>query len=116
MSLDLYSDNGDSIIREIITGHVTYNNKLLRHPYFEIDMEKGVGLEGEEAPEIRLSFSNDGGHTWSKLVYSMTPGAIGEYKQRAIKRRLGSSRDRVYKISMSDPVKCVITNAFLEAV
>jgi hypothetical protein len=116
MSLDFYTDDGSSIVREIVTGHIAYNNNLLRHPYFEIDLEKGVGLEGEDAPVILLSHSDDGGHTWSKLVRSMTPGAIGEYTQRAILRRLGSSRDRVYKITVSDPVKWVFTNAFLEAV
>lgn len=116
MSLDTYSDAGTSIKREIVTGHIAYDNRLLRHPYFEIDLEKGVGLEGESEPVMMIAFSDNGGKTWSKLVRSVSPGAIGEYLSRAILRRLGSSRDRVYRITMSDPVKWVITNAFLEAV
>lgn len=116
MNLDFYTDDGDTIKREIITGHIAYNNQLLRHPYFEIDMEKGVGLEGEGEPVMMLSHSDDGGRTWSRLIRTMTPGAIGEYNRRAILRRLGSSRDRVYKITMTDPVKWVLTNAYLEAV
>lgn len=116
MSLDTYDDAGISIKREIVTGHIAYDNKILKHPYFEIDMEKGVGLVGEREPIIMMSFSDNGGRTWSKLVYQLSPGAIGEYKRRAIKRRLGSSRDRVYRLVMTDPVKWVINNAFLEAV
>lgn len=116
MNLDIYTDAGTPIKREIITGHISYNNQVLRHPYFEIDMEKGVGIEGEGDPVLLLSYSDDGGRTWSKLVRTMTPGSIGEYKQRAILRRLGSSRDRVYKVTINDPVKFVVTNAYLEAV
>jgi len=116
MNLDVYTDNGTSIVREIVTGHVFYENKFLLHPYLEIEMEKGVGLEGESAPVIMLSYSDNGGKTWSNLVHQITPGKIGEYYQRAIKRRLGGSRDRVYRLTMNNPVKLVITNAYLEAV
>ncbi len=116
MSLDIYDDDGVSIKREIITGHIAYNNKLLRHPYFEMDMEKGVGLVGESDPVVMLTYSDNGGKTWTNLVHQLTPGSVGEYLKRVIKRRLGSSRDRVYRITMSDPVKWVVINAFIEAV
>lgn len=43
-----------------------------------------------------------------------TAGAIGEYEHRQIWGRLGMARERVYEISISDPVKVVITGAFLE--
>jgi hypothetical protein len=38
-------------------------------------------------------------------------GALGEYKQRAIWRRLGQSRDWVFKFRVTDPVKRVILGA-----
>jgi hypothetical protein len=44
----------------------------------------------------------------------VTPGAIGVYDARAIWRRLGSSDDRVYEFTFSDPVKWIITGAFIE--
>jgi hypothetical protein len=41
-------------------------------------------------------------------------GKMGEYRYRAIMRRLGSSRDRVYELSGTDPVKITIMGAELK--
>jgi hypothetical protein len=115
MSLDILSEAGSSIKREIITNHIGMENRLIRHKKIEIDLEKGVGLEGEDEPKIMLQFSDNGGNTWSNqfdIVFA--PGKIGEYYTRAIYKRLGVSRDRIYKIVVSDSVKWVITNAFIE--
>jgi hypothetical protein len=40
-------------------------------------------------------------------------GKIGEFGYRTFWRRLGSSRDRVYEISGTDPVKIAIMGAEL---
>lgn len=65
-------------------------------------------------PKAMLQWSDDGGHTWSNEHW-VSIGKIGEYKRRAIWRRLGSSRDRIYKVTISDPVKVVMLGAYLEA-
>ena len=44
-----------------------------------------------------------------------TIGKVGRYKNRAIWRRLGWSRDRIFDVSVSDPVKTVIVSANLKA-
>ena len=54
-------------------------------------------------PIINLRWSDDGGHTWSNY-YPVGVGQAGDFKTRAIWRRLGRSRDRVYELSMSDPI------------
>lgn len=48
------------------------------------------------------------------FTHFKTPGAMGVYDSRVIWRRLGSSYDRVYEFTFTDPVKWVITNAFIE--
>lgn len=83
----------------------------------QIDLESGVGLNlGQGSnPEVMLRWSDDGGHTWSN--YHTAPiGKIGEHYRRVFFRRLGMTlklRDRVYELSMTDPVKTAIVGAEL---
>jgi len=66
-------------------------------------------------PELMLRWSDDGGHTWSNEHWS-TMGKIGEYGRRVFWRRMGMTlklRDRVYELSMTDPVKIAIMGAEL---
>ena len=65
-------------------------------------------------PQAMLRWSNDGGSTWSK-EYWVSIGTIGRYKNRAIWRRLGTARDRIFEVSITDPVKAVIVSANLKA-
>jgi hypothetical protein len=65
-------------------------------------------------PKAMLRWSNDGGSTWSK-EYWQNIGQQGKYKNRAIWRRLGMSRDRIFEVVVSDPVKAVIVSANLKA-
>ena len=63
-------------------------------------------------PELILSWSDDSGHTWSH-EHRLAAGPIGEYGQRALWRRLGRSRYRVYRVVVSDPVKWAFVDAYL---
>jgi hypothetical protein len=77
-------------------------------------METGVGDAATGfAPACALSWSDDGGHRWSG-EYAASMGAAGRYKTRAVWRRLGSFRDRIFRIAISDPVKRVIIGASIE--
>jgi hypothetical protein len=73
----------------------------------------GIGDPNGRDPMINLRWSNDGGHTWSN-EYSAGAGKAGEYTKRVMFRRLGRARDRVYEISMSDPIPWRITDAYLK--
>jgi hypothetical protein len=64
-------------------------------------------------PQAMLRWSNDGGSTWSK-EYWVTIGQLGKYRNRAIWRRLGQARDRVFEVSITDPVNAVIISANLK--
>jgi hypothetical protein len=65
-------------------------------------------------PQAMLRWSNDGGSTWSK-EYWVQIGQLGKYRNRAIWRRLGTARDRVFEVSITDPVNAVIVSANLKA-
>jgi len=65
-------------------------------------------------PQAMLRWSNDGGSTWSK-EYWVSIGKLGKYQNRAIWRRLGMARDRIFEVSITDPVNAVIVSANLKA-
>lgn len=111
-----YTDDGQPIRRIRRAPHITSD---LQRQYFhelQIQFQPGVGLstgQGED-PQAMLRWSNDGGSTWSN-EYWTTIGKQGKYQNRAIWRRLGWSRDKVFEVSISDPVKAVIVSANLKA-
>lgn len=65
-------------------------------------------------PQAMLRWSNDGGSTWSSEHWTSI-GKQGRYLNRAIWRRLGTARDRIFEVAITDPVKAVIVSANLKA-
>mgnify|MGYP003337856141 FL=1 len=118
--LDYYKDD-DAIQRWYRTWRAlpTGQNNLKRTAQhsLQLDCETGVGLntgQGDD-PQVMLRWSDDGGHTWS-YEHWKSMGKIGQYGFRTIWRRLGMTtkiRDRVYELSMTDPVKIAIMGAEL---
>lgn len=104
------------ITRERVAPHISKTGNFTRHNAFELDMETGVGLDGGvqgSNPTATLFYSDDGGTSW-RSAGSRSIGAIGERKKRPVWRRLGSARDRVYKVRITDPVKTVLIGANLD--
>ena len=117
LSKKFYYDNGAAISRERITPH-TLTKDLDRVTYhsFQLDLEAGVGADGSGQgvnPQVMLQWSDDGGHNWSN-EYWQSAGAIGATSTRVLWRRLGQSRDRVFKVKMTDPVKWRVLGAQLQ--
>lgn len=111
-----YEDDGNKIRRVRRCPHITTD---LQRQYFEelqLQFQPGVGLisgQGDE-PQAMLRWSNDGGSTWSNEHW-VSVGKMGKYLNRAIWRRLGWARDRIFEVVVTDPVKFVIVSANLKA-
>lgn len=80
----------------------------------QVFLEVGLGtVSGQgQNPVLMLRWSDDGGHTWSN-IHTVSAGAMGAYQTRAIWRRLGRSRNRVFELTVSDPIPWRIVDAFL---
>jgi hypothetical protein len=118
LSSSTYTDDGAEIMRRRRAPHISSGLKNVFHQSLQLDMETGTGLDGSvqgSDPQVMLRFSDDGGHTWSNEKW-VSFGRIGQRKARAIWRRLGRSRDRVYEVTISDPVKVVIIGAEIDVV
>lgn len=115
LNLDTFTDESDTIQRIRTGGHVHSDRERLFFSKFELDIERGVGLVSGQGsdPLLRLFFSDDGGKTWKNSLTG-SPGKVGEYQQRLVWHRLGSSRDRVFRVILTDPIKCVLLGATID--
>jgi len=115
MDMDIYSDNGDAIVRERIYRHIFEEGYRIKFPILEIGAETGVGLQNGQGtnPIIALSVSKDGGKTYGD-VYTQTLGAAGSFYGTIRFRRLGISESMTFKIRISDPVKVALFGSYLK--
>lgn len=116
LDFDTYTDAGNPIRRLRRAPHITTDLQRQYFEEFQIQFQPGVGLTTGQGsnPKAMLRWSNDGGSTWSNEHW-VSIGQQGRYTNRAIWRRLGWARDRIFEVAVSDPVKTVIVSANLKA-
>ena len=110
LDLDTYTDNGDVILRLRRGPHIHDSEKRIFYNSIQIDMQEAVGLvtgQGSD-PQLTLEWSDDNGPMKNTRYLDM--GKVGEYGTRVKTTRLGSSRDRVFQITITDPVKVHLIN------
>lgn len=115
LSTTTYAYWDDPQVMQWTYASVYADGALAFHDRLEIIGEKGVGLisgQGSD-PQIMLEVSDDGGKTF-RMYPPRSLGRIGEYRWRVVWDRLGSSRDRAYRCSVSDPVAVTVTDTLLE--
>lgn len=111
-SLDYYSDNGNIIFRTATTPTIHADRNRVFMDRLEIDIESGEGLttgQGSD-PQAMLTYSDDGGRTWSNEKFA-SMGKLGEYRKRLKFHNLGSFYQRIFKLRISDPIRTVIIDA-----
>lgn len=110
------TDNGQSIVRQRRAPHLSNEQRFMFYSAFQLDMETGLGTTSGQgvAPTALLQWSDDGGHTWSSGVV-MNAGARGEYVTRCMAHgSLGRSRDRVFQVTVSDPIPWRLLQAYVQ--
>jgi hypothetical protein len=116
LRMDVYTDNGDPILRQRRTQGTSADGKRVFYGPLTVDMETGVGLtlgQGSD-PLLMLRYSNDGGHTWSNEK-TRSMGGVGEYGARVRFGPSGAGRNRVWEVSLTDPVKFALLGADVDA-
>lgn len=118
MSRNFYTDAGQPLIALRRAPHLwsKENRERLFHGSLQVEFSPGVGLQVGQGvdPQAMMRMSDDGGATYG-TIRTRTIGKAGRMKNRAIWRRLGQARDRVYEVSISDPVKRDVVGATLYA-
>lgn len=104
--------DGVRVPRERTSPDITDEERRTRVMSFQLDMEEGTGDPNSTTDtSIWLSYSKDGGHTFSNEI-ERSIGDAGEYRQRIIWRRLGWSRHWIFKVRTWSPNKVIIKGAY----
>jgi hypothetical protein len=89
---------GDVKVRDRIAPVISRpDTTRMRFSRFDLVSERG------HDGTVMLRFSDDNGATWSSWRTD-SAGAVGEYRERVRFNRLGSARDRVFQVRMTDAV------------
>lgn len=111
LDLNVYTDNGAILPAIRQAPHfATADNTWQIFDRFWLDMETGVGSDQGSNPMVMIAWSDDGGHTFPNEVM-VSAGPVGKYRARAVVRRAGKSRDRVWRVTITDPIKRVLIGA-----
>lgn len=117
MDTDNYSDAGDTINAEIITGHINYgSDAILKQPkkvYARI--KRGVGKESDQtkAPRILIRHRDQNG-SWSTFK-EVNLGSIGDTEFRVVLyNNCSSYYTRQYHIKMPDASQFVLSGIWEE--
>lgn len=111
-----YTDNGVVFPCIRRAPHLTDGLKRVTYHDLQIQFQPGVGLSNGQGsdPQAMLKWSDDGGSTYGNEHW-VSIGKIGSYRNRAIWRRLGMARDRIFEVTVTDPVYRVVVSAELNA-
>lgn len=118
LSDSTYSENGSVIQRTrdsapIHGGLFGQPGKTIEMNSLVLIMETGVGTVSETDPVVMLSFSDDGGKTWSEQMFGDI-GSMGEFQKEVRWDGLGSFESRIIRIQTSDAVYYSIHAASVE--
>ena len=101
-----YTEFDETLRREVTYPSVYESTQRLFHSQLDVILKTGDAPLGV-VPTVQLDLSDDGGNTWVTLpMRSLDPlpvGQTGDYRRVVRWTRLGTARDRVYRVSMSDP-------------
>ena len=115
LDMDYATDDGDPIYRERAWAQVEAENRWIRYDRGELIADMGVGLDAVAPPtttdpndtydpKVWLQWSDDGGRTWGN-AHERSLGRIGQFRHRAVWRRMGRARTRYYRLWSAAPVR-----------
>lgn len=112
----VYDELGEPLVMSWTHQPVYADAKRAFHDRLEVVHKSGVGLTSGQGsdPVIMMEVSDDGGQTF-RFLPNRKLGKKGETRSRAVWHQLGSSSERVYRGSISDPVERVLYDAQLQA-
>lgn len=117
-SRQFYTDAGAPLRALRRTPHIWNPHKRTRvfQGSLQVEFAPGVGTQTGQGSNPRAMFrwSDDGGLTWGN-EHLVPIGKAGKTRNRAMVRRLGEARDRIYEVAYTDPTPRDIVGATLFA-
>lgn len=113
LDLDEYEEFGEVIISERISAVVHADARPVIMSNIQVIAETGVGVSGEDTPLMLMSYSDDGGRTYTNDREG-SMGDVGQYRKRIKWNRVGKFYQRVIRLRISAPVRRAIISAEAE--
>ena len=113
LDLDTYAEWDGRPIKRVRSGPIVWDDlKMVHHITLQLDMHGGNGtLNGQgRDPMVMMRYSDDCGETWSDEEWE-TSGRVGQYTSRVRWNRLGYAYNRIYEVTITDPVKVQLIGA-----
>lgn len=109
-----YTDNGNTILREVVTKTGVSDFNTFRCGAFLLDMETGVGLQSPTSsqdynPMVSIECARDMRDFGAPRLFAL--GRRGQYWTRVISRRWGRAKQMTFRIRMTSAVPFVIVAA-----
>ena len=108
----VYTDNGNTILREVVTRTGIIDFNTFRCGSFYLDFETGVGLRDASSqgydPLVSIECARDMRDFGPPRLFSL--GRKGEYWTRVMTRRWGRAKQMTFRIRMTDPVPFTLTS------
>jgi hypothetical protein len=110
----VHTKAGDPLVLERCSPHaVVPGLPWIFFDAFHLDCTTGDAPQGVD-PYVGLSYSDDSGASWSNTVWQSS-GKVGERFARVTWRRLGRSRDRVWKLKFAANARFDILNVQVDS-
>lgn len=115
LTYDSFTDAEFPLVRIRQAPHLVNNLDRVRYNKLEVDFKFGVGISSGYGsdPVAILNISDDGGMTFGPDL-ECSIGKIGDYLIRAQWWQLGMTTDRVFRVTISDPVDVQMLSAMLD--
>ena len=113
-SFDTFEEYGFAMTAEVASPPIHDDRARVFLDRFELDVQAGVGATSGQGsdPVWMLSWSKDGGMTWSTLQKWRSMGRRGDYRKRLRWLHLGQSRQWVLRLTSTDPVRRTIIGTY----
>lgn len=113
MTPDAFDDAGTDMLHVRSWPALSNEKKRIFLDRFSADMEVGEIPVDQDEPQVRLRWSDTRGRTWKNPV-SRGLGERGEFGHLVQFNRCGQSRERVFEVSWSAPVKTALNGAYVD--
>lgn len=104
---DAFTEDGNPILMDFYLPTIEAGRERVTMHSFEVLCEAGVGNGSVTDPQAMLRYSDDGGHLWSNEMWRSL-GTVGNYRTRAVWRKLGQFRQRQMHLRIADSVKRLV--------
>jgi hypothetical protein len=102
----IFTDNGNTIVREVISPVALEDFNTFRISQIYLDMRTGVGLSNPKVqgynPLVQLAVARDARDFGMPRLFAL--GKQGQYWQRLNSRRWGRAKQALLRVRMTDPV------------